>query len=313
MTTTLMTMTQKLASRYLDADEAYRASRNGDAVRHRSVSPGTVGKYQADVDRGKWRMNHQGIAIVETGEVLDGRHRLLAFKYAKRSALVQVTTGITVAEAHEMMLTIDCGRPRDAGTQLWIAEGVENAKPIVSAIRVEVGIAKLVKREWTGVSTTVFKELHEVQREEFEALWEIGKNRKPRLSSGVFGTLAYYATAHRGQALEFLDMYVSKVGLGKTSPVLWLNRCLDEQYRGGRRHRIGEIAFVVSNAVRMFHERRRCDDFPSPDIGGAEWLAEEAPKLTKLLRDLPSERRHRSAIESGNVRMGRHGALEVAS
>jgi hypothetical protein len=311
MITKTVTITPQEARRRLDIDEKLREE-GKVRTRQRPLTSGTISKLTSDIVNGDWHLNHQGAAITESGEIIDGRHRFYAIFFAKKAVKIQLTDRIPDDEAHAFMLSIDAHRPRDVGTQLWISEGLADSKHIVAAIRAQIALAKGVKREFSGVSAAMFKRLHDVQADGFKAILEIFNLQKVKFHSAILGTIAYYANAHRRNAIEFTELFATRAGLGKTSPILWLHRGLEEQYsKRDKRHRVGEMAFIVANAVMAFHLNKRVEGLPTADPEGGEWLASEAPKLTKLLLDVRSDKAHRDAIWTASHKLQRNGALIV--
>ncbi len=63
----LKTITPALASEWLD-----------NRADNRRLRRGTVETYANDMQHGVWRLTHQGIALNERGQVIDGQHRLAA-------------------------------------------------------------------------------------------------------------------------------------------------------------------------------------------------------------------------------------------
>ena len=302
MTTKTVNISADRAKEMIDVDEALRL--NGSVIRHRTLSAQMIGKILNDITGDDWHLNHQGMALTKRGEIIDGRHRLYAIYYSKKTVPVRVTDDLTDEEAHEMMLTIDCGRPRDVGTQLWIAEGVENATKICAAIRAQVSLAKGVKREYGGISASKFMRIQQYEAKELSAVWSVLAMQRPKVHSGLFGALTYYANAHRKNALEFAELYTSGAGLGVSSPVLWLKRTLGEEYRSKqKRHRVGEISFVVANAVFAYHHHKRQSTLFTADMEGSDWLIAESPKLTKLLQELPYDRPHKEALKTASDKL----------
>ena len=77
---------------------------------NRKLSPGTVNTYACEMLAGKWKSTHQGIAIDEHGNIVDGQHRLSAIVRSK----IPIVTTLTIYKGaiDTMLLPIDRGKNR---------------------------------------------------------------------------------------------------------------------------------------------------------------------------------------------------------
>lgn len=99
METRIVTVTPEMATLWLERNK------NNRNVLHERVK-----EYAQDMLTGKWRLTHQGIAFDETGELLDGQHRLMAVEMAGVPVQMNVTTGVEHKDGE--VLEIDTGRVR---------------------------------------------------------------------------------------------------------------------------------------------------------------------------------------------------------
>ena len=77
---------------------------------NRKISTVTVSKYATDMKNGEWRESHQGIAVDETGNLIDGQNRLMAIL---KSGITIVTTLTTYyGDLPTIMLPLDRGKTR---------------------------------------------------------------------------------------------------------------------------------------------------------------------------------------------------------
>jgi hypothetical protein len=60
---------------------------------NRSISRRQVLRYSSDMRRGKWVLNHQGIAFSDDGTLVDGQHRLAAIVDSGVTVTIMVTWG----------------------------------------------------------------------------------------------------------------------------------------------------------------------------------------------------------------------------
>ncbi|MFB8416467.1 hypothetical protein ACFC63_13300 [Streptomyces albidoflavus] len=59
---------------------------------NRPVSHGKVRQWKTDIEQGRWKLTHQGIAFDPEGNLIDGQHRLLAIAASKRPIWIPVFT-----------------------------------------------------------------------------------------------------------------------------------------------------------------------------------------------------------------------------
>ena len=102
---TVMTITPGKAAEFMGRDAKNRPVRDDD-----------VNTYARDMMAGAWPVNGETIKIARNGDVLDGRHRLLACMRAGVPFRTYIVTGL-LPEAQD---TIDCGITRTAGDQLGL-------------------------------------------------------------------------------------------------------------------------------------------------------------------------------------------------
>lgn len=88
--------------------------------------------YRASLERGEHRLTHQGIAFSETGELLDGQHRLTAISEMPASFSIQmmVTRGLPVDTFH----AIDIGLKRSHADVLKIPSGLAAVARFVATV-----------------------------------------------------------------------------------------------------------------------------------------------------------------------------------
>lgn len=79
--TEMVHITPEIARVYLGSNKTNRPLRSN-----------TVRAYAKDMETGNWRTTHQGIAINELGDIIDGQHRLSAIVYSNCAITMMVTT-----------------------------------------------------------------------------------------------------------------------------------------------------------------------------------------------------------------------------
>ena len=61
---------------------------------NRKISIRTVEAYAREIKAGRWQLTHQAIAFNQTGELIDGQHRLSAVVLAKKAIKAYISTGL---------------------------------------------------------------------------------------------------------------------------------------------------------------------------------------------------------------------------
>ena len=77
---------------------------------NRKVSKMVVSKYAAEMKAGRWIQTHQGMAIDETGKIVDGQHRLYAV--IKSGVAITVILTIYFGEIKTKLIPLDLGKNR---------------------------------------------------------------------------------------------------------------------------------------------------------------------------------------------------------
>jgi len=92
--------------KYITPDIARLLLKNN--ATNRAVRKNRVQSYANLMRNGYFQTTHQGIAISETGKLLDGQHRLLACIQVNKPIAIMVTTGLN----EDVFKNIDCGAMR---------------------------------------------------------------------------------------------------------------------------------------------------------------------------------------------------------
>lgn len=88
-----------------------------NSASQRKISQPAVESYAHAMRTGQWKLTHQGIAFNQTGELIDGQHRLSAVVRSGRPVSMMVTTGLAV----EVNAPIDQGYGRSVAHVLGIS------------------------------------------------------------------------------------------------------------------------------------------------------------------------------------------------
>lgn len=104
---------------------------------NRPLSEDRVNDYKREMIGGTWKFTHQGIAIDEDGNLLDGQHRLIAIMKANVAINVLVVTGLP----RGIFAYIDRGKNRTA-RDLFSIEGYEYADHVAASVRMAMLLSK---------------------------------------------------------------------------------------------------------------------------------------------------------------------------
>lgn len=137
ITTTIETITPAKAMEYL--------KRNG---RNRRMRPGAVRTMAEAIQRGEWMLTHQGIAFSETGDLLDGQHRLTAIVQAGMSVEVAVSRGVP----SESFIALDRGNRRS------VADVLGEDKKLIECASLAAAVI-LVNRTASPAQTALFADV----------------------------------------------------------------------------------------------------------------------------------------------------------
>ena len=216
----IKTITPAMAVEFMARDAKNRLVRDDD-----------VNTYARDMMANAWPVNGETIKIARNGDVLDGRHRLLACIRARAPFRTYIVTGLP-PEAQD---TIDCGIARTAGDQLGL-HGEYQSKSLAAITRWAIrwaagnrmrkgGAIKPSHSEIIGF-VRVHPEIRDANRWAGNAR---GRYKSVRVSvygiawwlfthvdGGVYGELA------RHQAETFLEKVVTGADIGIGNPAYTL-------------------------------------------------------------------------------------------
>lgn len=86
--------------------------------KNRPLDDRLVTSYATIMNNGEWRLSHQGICISQTGQILDGQHRLSAIVKCGKTIPFMVVSGLP----DETMTVIDIGKKRTVGDAFHLLE-----------------------------------------------------------------------------------------------------------------------------------------------------------------------------------------------
>lgn len=178
MTTMVMDITPEQAREFLRGNASNRPLRRS-----------WVKTLRESIERGEWKLTHQGIALTTDLQLLDGQHRLHAI----------VEAGVTV----KMNVTFDC----DPGAYAVIDGGIKRTasdqlrvQPMVAAVA--RNLFRLPNYTIPGVVTSAqIAEVLGWANDLIQRVTQIGGNKSPRTSAAVQVAILVHLMAGREESL----------------------------------------------------------------------------------------------------------------
>lgn len=96
---------------------------------NRPLAPQRVEMLRNEIEAGRWKETHQGIAFNKDGDLLDGQHRLAAIIAAGKSVFMTATFGLE----DSAVLAIDTGKTRSNGDILGLNGYMDGARLAAAA------------------------------------------------------------------------------------------------------------------------------------------------------------------------------------
>lgn len=259
---------------------------------NRPLSNDVIHDYAKQMGEGNWMVNGESIIISDTGELLDGQHRLWACVMTNIPLVTLVTRGIT-KEAYK---TIDTGRKRSVANSLAIKAKVEGKDlpytgtlAAATKLCIEYWRGSIKKKGGDGARASTPEALEWLDQNPRLVDWVI----KAKHYGGLFNAFAsplvavcYLGSAkYEIQAESFLSGFLTGALLETGSPILALRNRLTSKSvgRGSKKEseevkkldrweRFTLIAIAWNHHVN--NEKRETIKLPVngevPDVKGAE-------------------------------------------
>ena len=141
--------------------------------KNRDVSISKVYGYRDAMNRGEWKLNHQGIAFYDNNTIADGQHRMYALAL---SDVEPITFLVTPNFDKAAIDTIDVGKSRNAGDALAML-GIADAKIKGTLSKSAMNLLHLIENGSTMKNITVPQIENFVQKFNEALDWAIGLGR----------------------------------------------------------------------------------------------------------------------------------------
>lgn len=245
---------------------------------NRKLRPGKVALYADFMRAGKFLLNGEAICISSDGEMLNGQHRLTAIVESGCTIETVVVFGLDPAVKD----TYDTGTKRSYSDNLHI-HGLANTSQLASTIswcqRYENGSRLSTNNKSSG--NVLYADLNAWLDENPGVIEVVNwvKVCKFPVRKGITATmlsgLIFEAKGLEDKAKEFVELYVSRVGLTENHPVLKLMNWMDA--RQGLQKKVEPViynvalvkafnAFAQGKTLQKIHvaPKRRADGSESP-------------------------------------------------
>ena len=189
----------------------------GKNTTNRNLTISNVRFFEEQLKRGEFMLTHQGIAIGDDGQLLDGQHRLHAIVNTGISAQMLVVCGL----AHDSFQVLDTGRTRRASDVLSVS-GATQACALAGAIRLYLLYLGLPSSVWTGNGIKSFITTTQINTEytrdtegwQWAASLSNLKVTKKIVTASPMTAIFYLAAIHHGYSREYLAKFASKLSQG---------------------------------------------------------------------------------------------------
>lgn len=206
MKTEIVMVTPEMAKSFLEMN-----------TRNRPVNQSQLLLFVEQLTRGEMQLTHQGIAISETGVLLDGQHRLMAIAKTGISAQLLVSTGLP----DSVFTVLDSGAKRKARDVLAM-DGAKNSSSTASGIRLYLMYTQAPNAVWTGHLPLRLGSMTAIH-DEFKrdrASWTLASSLASSYSAtgiiapGPMSCLVYVALRHCHYSSSFVEDFLMRLKIG---------------------------------------------------------------------------------------------------
>lgn len=279
MRTKVETITPKKAQEMLD--------KHWVKDRQRKPSKNTVETYARVMRAGQWLLTHQGIAINDKGELLDGLHRLLAV--VSSAVTVQMVVSYDVPDNGSVkgiyaIDAIDRGRLRGVGEQLTLRHGIKNGNLVAAVSRGILWLCAYSRGIVLG-KTDVPNVLNvlDFYGKEIEHCVSMRSQDRALRNMAVISASAFALHAHPQQIAEFYEQLTTGEGIRSGDPALTCRRWMSNYYTiASIGNRLVMYRALLTCAMK-FVQRERINKIFDSQHGYNFFLENQGRTVEKLL------------------------------
>ena len=217
--------------------------------KNRPLAAEKVLKFARIIDKGEWKLTHQGVAIDEDGIILDGQHRLAAVVKSGKSVYMQVS--INAARN-----TFDCidQSPKRTTAQVFASLKIPSASSKAAMVRVAILLGEnglVIQGQPSGTESVTYYQKHQA------AVDFVHDNALPNTPMAVYGAILWAYLTYPVQVRDFCLRFKSGANLSVGSPVLALRTWLSTRKKGGGASMQGSEAARALFAINYFIEGKK--------------------------------------------------------
>lgn len=254
---------------------------------NRKISDSRVRRFAHDMANGYWHLNGQGIVLSESGELLDGQHRMLAVILAGVSVPMLVVQGVDT----ESFRTMDSGEGRKFKDTLAV-DRYANPEMLAAAVRLlhsyEIGTPHAISG-FLNPTNSQLAETVEKHPDLGESCAFIQERIAPkgatarRVLPPATGVVLHYLLRRRDRAVadDFMHRLLTGIDLSSTSPIYRLRERLLEKRSDFRSLRQRDRAALVIKVWNIVQSGREMPEilYLRPKRGKSQRGAEAFPAI----------------------------------
>lgn len=202
----------------------------------RKLTPRVVDAYAQAMRAGHWALTHQGIAIADTGELIDGLHRLHAIVQSGVPIQMLVTRNIPsqCAAGMHTIDVIDRGKIRGIGQQLQLRHGYANGKTVASICRaIEAAACRACTVTQLGHTVGNALAVLDVYGTEIKHVSSHASNISGLRNGAVRAGFAFAMHVYAEEVRLAYDRFVTGENMAKGDPMLTLRNHLQVKPNSG--------------------------------------------------------------------------------
>lgn len=232
-------------------------------TRNRPINKAYVRQLRRDLEEGRWKVTHQGVALADDGTVLDGQHRLLAIRDSGIAAPLFVAEGVD----HDAFDAIDQHLKRTGGQVLAMAGVTKDAPRIMAMAKAILAVVYGVTKP-ANTEAAQFAVKHQT---ELELFLPVSRQYTP----AVGAAFAWCATLGWGETIGAAERLLSTIWQdpAEFDPMRALhNRARNFSELGAGQSGIKARFDIALNCLEAVHDQRGLKVAKSyrPDYGKLE-------------------------------------------
>jgi hypothetical protein len=234
---------------------------------NRRSQPHLVTQFTEIILNGGWQFNHQGVAFSDTGEMIDGAHRLKAIiKAAESVPDIAVPIMVTINVPRESMRDIDVTRRRTLGDRLTM-KGLRSATLLAAMARLTylyeaADFSTPDRRYWANgrPNRNVLEDHVDENRSLMIESSYIGERQKIFTPNAIAASYFIIRKKYPDADLAtFFEQIKNGENIGSGDPVFALRRWGINHRATGRMPESFEQMALIFKAYKAFREGRRVD------------------------------------------------------